>query len=209
MISLSSSWRFVRASPLFKPVVTALVLAVLSAALLVQLGIEWTGADGHAALAVQSKEIEFVQLKRATVPLRGLDQRVSTIRSQIDAFYGHRLTSSYSSVAANIRNLEVQSGAHLSQVVYTQRAKGTKLTELSINAGISGDYPQIMRFVNGLERSQTFFLIRGMTLNGEQGGQVNLRLRFSTWLRNSGSTKNDNPVPAEAADQPANNGRKE
>jgi hypothetical protein len=40
-----------------------------------------------------------------------------------------------------------------------------------------------MRFVNGLERDQNFFVIRAMSLTGQQGGLVNLRLRVSTWLR--------------------------
>jgi hypothetical protein len=40
-----------------------------------------------------------------------------------------------------------------------------------------------MRFVNSLERDQMFFVIRAMQLAGQQGGQVNLRLRVSTWLR--------------------------
>ena len=40
-----------------------------------------------------------------------------------------------------------------------------------------------MRFINGLERDQTFFVIRAMALTGQQGGMVNLRLRVSTWLR--------------------------
>jgi hypothetical protein len=52
-----------------------------------------------------------------------------------------------------------------------------------MNAGVSGDYPAIMRFVNGLERSQTFFVIRAMALTGQQTGTVNLRLEVSTWLR--------------------------
>ena len=49
------------------------------------------------------------------------------------------------------------------------RASGD-LTEISMDAGISGEYPQIMRFVNGLERDQTFFVIRAMALTGQQGG---------------------------------------
>jgi hypothetical protein len=40
-----------------------------------------------------------------------------------------------------------------------------------------------MRFVNSLESDQTFFIVRGMALTGQQGGLVNLRLRVSTWLR--------------------------
>ncbi len=52
-----------------------------------------------------------------------------------------------------------------------------------MDAGISGDYPAIMRFVNSLERDPIFFIIRAMSFTGQQGGLVNLRLRVSTWLR--------------------------
>jgi hypothetical protein len=52
-----------------------------------------------------------------------------------------------------------------------------------MDSGISGAYPQIMRFVNSLERDQIFFIIRAMSLTGQQGGLVSLRLQVSTWLR--------------------------
>jgi hypothetical protein len=52
-----------------------------------------------------------------------------------------------------------------------------------MDAGISGEYPQIMHFVNSLERNQIFFIIRAMSLTGQQGGLVSLRLQVSTWLR--------------------------
>jgi type IV pilus assembly protein PilO len=42
-----------------------------------------------------------------------------------------------------------------------------------------------MHFINGLERSKTFFLINGLTLTGSQGGTVNLRLRLRTYLHAS------------------------
>jgi hypothetical protein len=63
-----------------------------------------------------------------------------------------------------------------------------------MEAGISGDYSQIMKFINSLERDPTFFVIRAMGLTGQQGGQVNLRLSVSTWLR---------PADAEASGLPA------
>ena len=82
-----------------------------------------------------------------------------------------------------IGELEVKSGVRLSRVQYSQGAPGQELTEISMDAGISGEYPAIMRFINSLERDQTFFVIRAMGLTGQQGGVVNLRLRVSTWMR--------------------------
>ena len=54
-----------------------------------------------------------------------------------------------------------------------------------MDASLSGEYAPLMHFINGLERSKTFFLITGLTLTGQQGGLVNLRLRLNTYLHAS------------------------
>jgi Tfp pilus assembly protein PilO len=118
-----------------------------------------------------------------TAPLRGLDKRVEQSRQQVKDFYLKRIPPNYSSIATRIGELQVGAGVRLTRVQYTQGLPGADLTEISMEAGISGGYPQIMRFVNALERDKTFFVIRAMSLTGQQGGTVNLRLRVSTWLR--------------------------
>jgi hypothetical protein len=40
-----------------------------------------------------------------------------------------------------------------------------------------------MHFINSLERDQIFFVIKTMSLTGQQGGQVSLRMQVATWLR--------------------------
>ncbi|MGB6194626.1 MAG: hypothetical protein WBF42_19335, partial [Terracidiphilus sp.] len=107
----------------------------------------------------------------------------------------------YSSIASTLGELEVKSGVRLTRVLYAQGARDGDLTEISMDAGVSGAYPQIMRFVNGLERSQTFFVVRAMTLTGQQGGMVNLRLRLSTWLRAADAATT--PLPPAAPVEPA------
>jgi hypothetical protein len=63
-----------------------------------------------------------------------------------------------------------------------------------MEAGVSGDYTAIMRFINGLERSQTFFIVRAMNLSGQQSGAVNLRLQVSTWLRPADAAASGLPI---------------
>lgn len=118
-----------------------------------------------------------------TQPLRGLDKRVTLTRDEIKDFYAHRIPANYSSIETQIDELQVKSGVRLSRLQYSQGLPGADLTEISMDAGVSGEYPQIMRFVNSLERDKTFFIIRAMSLTGQQGGTVNLRLRVSSWLR--------------------------
>jgi hypothetical protein len=63
------------------------------------------------------------------------------------------------------------------------------LTEVRMDASLSGDYRSLMLFINGLERDKMFFLVRSVTLTGEQGGTVGLRLGLVTYLRAPAGTE--------------------
>jgi len=179
----TSLWRERLTSPLTWHFAGFAVLLVLVIVLGVRFGLDWAATNGRSTDALAGKQVELKALDLQTAPLRGLDKRVEESRSKIHAFYDKRVPPNYSSIAARIGELQVNSGVRLSRVQYTQGPSGSDLTEISMDAGISGAYPQIMRFVNSLERDQTFFVIRAMALAGQQGGLVNLRLRVSTWLR--------------------------
>jgi len=176
-------WRERLASPLTWHYAGFAVLLILAIFLAVRLGLDWAATNGRSTDALADKQIELKAMDLKTAPLRGLDKRVVASRDEIQAFYEKRIPSEYSAFAARIGELQVKSGVRLSRVQYSQGPPGADLTEISMDAGISGDYPGIMRFVNSLERSEMFFVIRGMQLTGQQGGLVNLRLRVSTWMR--------------------------
>jgi type IV pilus assembly protein PilO len=184
-MSNPSPWRERLSSPLTWHYAGLAVLVLLVAGLAVVLGMDWTATNGSSNDALAGKQVELKALNMETAPLRGLDKRVADSRSQMLAFYDKRIPANYSSIATRIGDLEVKSGVRLSRLQYAQGAAGTDLTEITMDAGISGEYPQIMHFVNGLERDPNFFVIRTMTLTGQQGGLVNLRLRVSTWLRSA------------------------
>jgi Tfp pilus assembly protein PilO len=178
-----TEWRERLASPLTWHYAGLAVLIVIVIGLGVRLGMDWTATHGSTADALEDDQVRLKALELQTAPLRGLDGRVVESREQMKQFYARRIPANYSTIASRIGELQVRSGVRLSRVLYTQGAPSGDLTEISMDAGISGDYPQIMRFVNGLERDQTFFVIRAMALTGQQGGMVNLRLRVSTWMR--------------------------
>ena len=159
------------------------VLLAVAIVLAIRLGMDWTAIDTHATDALAEKQVQLKALNIQTAPLRGLDKRVEKSREQMDAFYLKRIPPSYSSISDRVVQLGVASGVRLTRMQYTQNARGTELTEISMDAGITGQYPQIMRFINSLERDPIFFVIRAMSLTGQQGGQVSLRLQVSTWLR--------------------------
>ncbi len=194
-----SSWRERLTSPLTWHLAGAAVLAILTIGLAIRFGLDWAATSGSSTDALAGKQIQLKALDLQTAPLRGLDKKVPEARQQIAEFYSKRIPPNYSSISTRVGELEVESGVRLSRMQYTQGAPGADLTEITLDAGISGEYPQIMRFVNGLERDKTFFVIRAMDLTGQQGGLVNLKLRVSTWLRPAAAAASGLPPTPEKA----------
>ena len=199
---IPSTWRERLTSPLTWHYAGVALLLVLVAGLGIRFGLDWVATSGSTADAMAGKQVELTALRLQTEPLQGLEQRVAASRAQVKAFYQKRIPPNYSSIAERIGDLQVKSGVRLSRVSYTQGPPGSDLTEISMDAGVSGDYPAIMRFVNSLERDQTFFVIRAMSLAGQQGGLVSLRLRVSTWLRPADAAASGLPATPQAT-QPA------
>jgi type IV pilus assembly protein PilO len=199
----TSLWRERLTSPLTWHYAGFAVLLVLVIGLSIRLGMDWAATNSHSADVLAGKQVQLKALDLETAPLRGLDKRVEDSRSRMRAFYEKRIPPTYSSISTRIGELQVSSGVRLSRVQYTQGPPGSDLTEISADAGISGDYPQIMRFVNSIERDQTFFIIRAMALTGQQGGLVNLRLRVSTWLRPADAAASGLPTTPPEGETPS------
>jgi Tfp pilus assembly protein PilO len=203
-IRTATTWRDRLTSPLNWHAAGFIVLLALVIGLAVRLGLDWAATNGRSSDALAQKQVELKAMDLQTAPLRGLDKRVDESRTQIRAFYDKRIPPDYSSISTRIGELEVKSGVRLSRVQYTQGPPGSDLTEISMDCGISGSYPDIMRFINSLERDQNFFVIRAMQLAGQQGGQVNLRLRVSTWLRPADAAASGlPPTPAPGEESPS------
>ncbi|MFZ1940655.1 MAG: hypothetical protein WBA18_21090 [Terracidiphilus sp.] len=188
-------------SPLTWHLAGFVVLLVIAIALGIRLGFDWTATDAHANSVLTSKQLQLKALEIQTVPLRGIDGRVEKTREQIDHFQQKRIPPNYSSIDERIDELEVASGVHLTRVQYTQRPPGSGLTEITIDTNLAGDYPAIMRFVNGIERDPIFFVIRAMSFTGQQGGLVSLRMEVSTWLRPADAAASGLPPTPENSDQ--------
>ncbi len=197
-----SPWRERLASPLTWHFVAFAVLLIAVIGLSIRFGLDWAATSTSSSDALAGKQVQLKALDMQTAPLRGLEKRVDDSRAQMQAFYAKRIPPNYSSIATRVGELALKGPVRLTRVNYTQGPPGPDFTEISLDAGITGDYPQIMRFVNGLERDQTFFVIRAMSLTGQQGGLVNLRLRVSTWLRPADAEASGLPLTPQPGDAP-------
>jgi type IV pilus assembly protein PilO len=121
---------------------------------------------------------------REVEPLRGLDKKVVLARQQIDNFYKDRLPGKDSTISEDLSRLAVQGGVKIGQIKYkVKEAEPVGLRPVQIEADFSGDYLQLVRFINSLEREQLFFIIDSVELGGEQGGVVKLQMKLETYLK--------------------------
>jgi type IV pilus assembly protein PilO len=158
------------------------VLLILNLVLGVRLFLAWSTLRTAGVDQLQQQQTAYRALQLEMSPLRGLPQKVSLSRTQADTFYTARFPNAYSTISATIHDLETRNSVRLTSLAYTPIPALPGLAELRMDASLSGEYAPLMHFINGLERSKTFFLINGLTLTGSQGGLVNLRLRLITYL---------------------------
>ena len=156
------------------------------------------GSLNDAALDRQRVELRSAEL--AAKPLRGLDAKLVDSTAAANTFYAKRLPYAASEVAAEVGAVAHREGVlwTRAQYAYSPVLNGNDaLTQVSMDASVSGDYRPIVQFINALERDKQFFLITSINLTGQQTGQVNLRIRMTTYLRApQGDEKTDEqPLP--------------
>jgi hypothetical protein len=162
------------------------VLTILVLYLAAHLLFVWQAVNAHDTAAVEQAHSQMVAAELAAKPLRGLDKKLENSTTDADKFYQQRLPYAYSEVLSELGILTKRSGVHLTRVQYVQNgvlSGQDALTELRMDASVSGDYRSIVQFINDTERDKVFFVIYGINLTGQQTGQVNLRLRLTTYLR--------------------------
>ena len=167
------------------------LLAAINLYLLLLMGIAWQRANNQNEDAFARQQVALKTAQIAAQPLQGLDVKLADSNTEAAAFYRERLPDSYSEVAAELGALAQKQHVLLTRVQYSQAAVADdaagQLTEVRMDANLSGDYRSLVLFINHMERDKLFFLISGLTLTGQQSGQVNLRLRVTTYLHGVGS----------------------
>ena len=165
----------------------AAALAVLVLVLAVKVVLAFHAAGATDSESYQQKEIQYAQLHAQMAHLQGLPEKVDAARNDAAQFYEARVAPNYSTIAQELGAAAVKNQVRLARAQYTPSAAVDGLTEVRIDAGLSGDYAPMMHFINDLERDKNhvFFIIDGLTFTGQQGGLVNLRLRLSTYLQSS------------------------
>jgi type IV pilus assembly protein PilO len=180
------------------------ILVLLDLYLIVHLFFVWQGLNANDADALYQQQVQLTAAQMAAKPLRGLDTKLVQSTEDADTFYQQRLPYADSQVASEIGTLTRRAGVHWTHAQYAYLPVLTgndALTQVSIDASVSGDYRPVVQFINAVERDKVFFVINGINLTGQQTGQVNLRIRLTTFLRPPNPDELTAEMPAVAASE--------
>jgi Tfp pilus assembly protein PilO len=168
----------------------AVLLILFDLFLAVELVLAWHDAGRDQSDDYASAQATYAQLLAQSHHLEGLPAKIDTARQQGEAFYTARIPANDSTIVSELGELSVRDHVRLSRAQYTPAPAIPGLTEVRIDASLTGSYTELMHFINDMERDKThaFFIIRAVTFTGQQGGLVNLRLRITTYMRSDAAT---------------------
>ena len=100
-------------------------------------------------------------------------------------------TTGYSTVTAEVGGLAQKAGLRMQGMAFHQtEVKGRPLLEVQVETQVEGDYPAVVRFLNGLQRSEDVYVVDSLALAGQtqasgsaKGIRVNVRMR--TYFRSA------------------------
>jgi hypothetical protein len=133
-------------------------------------------------LAVQAKllkaDVKRGEQIRASLPQLGKDCDNFYRESILDGARG------YSAIESDLSAIAMKAGVKTSGFAFKQLpVKGRGVTEVSISTGVDADYPAVLQFISGLERSKNFYLLDGLHLNSASNGGIRLDLELHTYFR--------------------------
>lgn len=184
-------------------------IVVIDILLGVRFALAWSAIRSDQSGNFVQEQVRYGQLLAQMKHLNGLPERVQQADVDAQKFYDARIAPNYSTVVAQLDGTAVKDQVRLARDEYAQAQVAGGLTEVQIDAGLSGQYTDLMHFINDLERDKdhVFFTIENIAFTGQQGGLVNVRLRLITYLRAGAPDLPPAAPPAPAAAAPTGGAR--
>jgi Tfp pilus assembly protein PilO len=189
---MTMPWRTLK-----KWIIGALVIVFAADIALVYMRWQYT-REGEASMRAERDRLEIqAKLLKADVA-RGERIRASMtgVTKEYDSFYRSDFLSTadgYSAIESDLAALANKASVRSSGVTFDQKeVKGRGVEEIRISETVEGDYPSIIRFINGIEQSKYFYLLGDLKLDSAAGGTGNaasagsairLHLELRTYFR--------------------------
>lgn len=176
------------------PVQRRIILAALGGVLLLDLAL--AVESWRLATAPRTPGQELARLAAQVKLLRSDLERASAIRKSVPAVqqdcdrFENSVpvkTTGYSGLLGHLDSLARKAGLQTEGLTFKeQNLAGHGLTEVEVSATVSGDYSSVVRFINGIQRSEDFYILDDLSLASaaqSPAGPLRVNLRLRTYFR--------------------------
>jgi hypothetical protein len=139
-----------------------------------------------------SAEVQQLEVLRADIRrAEEIKQKMPSTQQDCDKFE-HALrpaSSGYSAVTAELGTIAAKSALHLDALTFKQNPiPNRNLEVVDMDATVNGDYASVVRFLNGLQRSDSVYAVDAITVTGDSqshsgNGPVRVLLHMKTYFR--------------------------
>jgi hypothetical protein len=142
--------------------------------------------DMHSAIRQQQGVLDRTRL---------LASKIESGRGEGDKFMGNYFLprrTAYSTIMAELNDLAGQSKITPRDSAYALDAVdgSDTLDMMQISANLEGLYPDVIRFINLLDKSDRLLIIESLNATPQQsGGRVNVALKLDTFVQEDGSAQ--------------------
>ncbi len=140
-------------------------------------------------LAVETKQHDLLKadIKRA----QAIRDNIPAIQKDCDRFEQSLFpaSSGYSAVRSELGSIARKSGIQLEDLSFKRTEIANRgMTEVAVDATVTGDYKSVIGFLNGLQRSASLYAVDALTLASEKANQgsasvIKVALHLKTYFR--------------------------
>ncbi|SRR5579871_2413650 len=132
-------------------------------------------------------QVTLLRLLRADVKrAREIQQEIPKTKADCELFENSlpAANTGYSVISAELQDLSQKSGAQLSSMSFHPADKSSHgISEVALDASISGDYKSVVQFVNGLQQSKNHYIVDNLSLVNDRGPGSKTSLRVNLHLK--------------------------
>ena len=170
-------------------IVVALVLLVAADVALAVYG--WNLAAGRhpqeeLATLTRNRDLLRADITRA----QEIRKRIPAIQADCDKFEEslHPAAKGYSAVSAELDSIASKAGLTIDSTGFHEtEVKGRAMQQVEIDAIVDGSYAQVVRFLNGLQRSENVYAVEALEAKADAGqganGRVRVQMHIKTYFR--------------------------
>jgi type IV pilus assembly protein PilO len=142
-------------------------------------------------LVQQTTQVKLLKadVERATA----IQRDMPTIKTDCERFEASlpRASGGYSVISSELAQLGRAAGLQISALGFRAKELGGRgMTEVAVEATVTGDYTSVVRFLNGMQRSMNYYIVESLTLGTDAGGgaaaqgPVKVTLHMKSYFKN-------------------------